>query len=188
MRSAVAEPLEGLEDTVRVSWADGRAGVRHDHLPVARRGAGLDPDVTAGDAVTITLADGATTPGKVASIGADATEPASNGSAPSAPPPTVAATITPTDPAALGTVDQAPVSVAVSIADVHQPLAVPAAALVTTSAGQPAIDVLNPAGAPHTLPVTLGVFDDASDLVQITAPGITAGETIALPAQLTPPT
>ena len=61
-------------------------------------------ELHAGDAVTIALADGTTTPGKVTSIGTDATEPSSNGPGRSTtPPPTVAVTITPTDPAATGT-------------------------------------------------------------------------------------
>jgi hypothetical protein len=139
-----------------------------------------------GDAVTIALADGTTTPGKVTSIATDATEPASNGPPGSTTaPPTVAVTITPTDPAATGMVDQAPVIVAVTIAGVHNALAVPAAALVTTSGGHPAINVLDAAGTTRSLPVTLGIPDDANGLIQINGPSISAGETITLPAQLT---
>ena len=137
------------------------------------------------DAVTITLADGTTTPGKVATIGTDATEPSSTGPGDTTPPPTVAVVITPADPAATGTVDQAPLIVAITIAGVHDALAIPAAAIVTTSGGHPAINVLDPAGATHAVPVTLGIFDDASGLVQVSGPGVRAGETISLPAQLT---
>jgi hypothetical protein len=143
-------------------------------------------ELHAGDAVTISLANGTTTHGTVTSIGTDAVEPSSNGpSGSTTPPPIVAVTIAPTDPAATGTVDQAPVIVAVSIASVHNALAVPAAALVITSGGHPAINVLDTARTTRFLPVTLGIFDDANGLVQIIGFSISAGETITLPAQMT---
>jgi hypothetical protein len=143
-------------------------------------------ELHAGDAVTIALADGSTTPGTVTSIATDATEPISNGPpGATTPPPSVAVAITPTDPVATGTVDQAPVIVAVTIAGVHNALAVPAAALVTTSSGHPAINLLDAAGTTRSLPVTLGLFDDANGLIQISGSAISAGETITLPAQLT---
>jgi hypothetical protein len=139
-----------------------------------------------GDTVTIALADGTTSTGRLTSVGTIATEPSGNGSPDATPaPPTVALTIIPTDPAATGTVDQAPVIVAITIAGVHNALAVPVAALVTTSLGHPAIDVLDAAGTTRALPVTLGISDDANGLVQVSGPGINAGETISLPAQLT---
>jgi hypothetical protein len=134
-----------------------------------------------GDAVTIALADGTTTAGKVTSISTGATEPGSNTAAGSAmPPPTVAVTITPTDPAATGMVDQVEVIVAVTVAGVQNALAVPAAALVTTGGGHPAINVFDAVGRSRYLPVTLGIFDDANGLIQISGPSITAGETITM--------
>jgi hypothetical protein len=154
-------------------------------LIIATIDASQRSELHAGDAVTIILADGTITPGKVTSIGTDAVEPSSNGPPDSTPPPpTVAATITPTDPVATGTVDQVPVIAAVTIASVHNALAVPVASLVSTSGGHPAINVLDAAGTTRSLPVTLGIFDDANGLVQIIGPGISAGETITLPAQL----
>jgi hypothetical protein len=141
--------------------------------------------VHAGDTVTIALADGATSTGRLASAGTIATEPSGNGSPDATPaPPTVTLTILPTDPAATGTVDQAPVIVAITVAGVHNALAVPAAALVTTGSGHPAIDVVDAAGPTGALPVTLGISDGANGLVQISGPGIKAGETVSLPAQL----
>lgn len=135
-----------------------------------------------GDAVTIALADGASTPGKLTSIGTDATEPSASGSPDATTsPPTVAVIITPTDPAATGAVDQAPVIVAVTTAAIQNALAVPAAALVTTSGGHPAINIFDAAGKAHPLPVTLGIFDDENGLVQVSGPTISAGETIVLP-------
>jgi hypothetical protein len=140
----------------------------------------------AGDSVTIALADGKTSTGRLTSVGAVATQPGGSDSPDATPaPPTVTLTIIPTDPAATGTVDQAPVTVAITIAGVHNALAVPAAALVTTSSGHPAIDVVDAAGTARALPVTLGISEDANGLVQISGPGINAGDTITLPAQLT---
>jgi hypothetical protein len=139
-----------------------------------------------GDTVTVALADGTTTPGRLTTIGTVATEPGGNGPPDATPaPPTVTLTFTPTDPAATGTVDQAPVIVAITVAASHNALAVPAAALFTTDGGRPAINIVDAAGTAHLLPVTLGITDDDNGLVQITGPTISAGETIALPAQLT---
>ena len=65
----------------------------------------------------------------------------------------------------------------------RQALAVPVAALVTTPGGHPAIDLVGTAGTTRLVPVTLGIFDDGKGEVQISGPGVTAGETITLPAE-----
>jgi multidrug resistance efflux pump len=135
-----------------------------------------------GQPATVTLPDGTTTPGRVASIGTTATAQTGSGTSSTAPP-TVQVGITPADPAATGTADQAPVTVAVTTATVKDALAVPATSLIATPQGQPAIDIVNPDGTTRTESATLGIFDDTNGLVQISGPGIEPGLTVALPAQ-----
>ena len=70
-----------------------------------------ESEVKAGDAVTVTLPDGTTTPGVVSSVGAVATTYVRRGHAGRAPTTTIPVTVTLTDPKAAGTLDQAPVTV-----------------------------------------------------------------------------
>lgn len=161
----------------------------------------LDPsqqtDVAAGDRVDITLPDNRVTPGVVASVGTVATCPPSSppGSAPgpaqtatdscgsgaganSAP--TVAVAITPTDPAATGSWDQAPVQVGITTAAVDDVLAVPVTALLARPGGGYGVEVVGAGGADRLLAVSLGLFDDASGLVQVSGPGLAAGQTVVV--------
>ena len=133
--------------------------------------------VKAGDKVVITLPDGSTTPGVVASVGTVAT--AAGGSTSS---PTVTVEVTPTDPAGTGSVDQAPVQVSITTATVADALAVPVDALMATSAGGYALEAINADGTHALKDVTLGLFDDVDGLVQVTGSGVAAGERVVVPA------
>ena len=88
-----------------------------------------ESEVAAGDAVTVTLPDSASTPGKISSVGTVASGPASNA--------TIQVTVTLTHPSAAGTLDQAPVTVYITTASSPGPvLAVPVAALLAQSSGR----------------------------------------------------
>ncbi len=157
-------------------------------------------DVAVGDDVTITLPDNRTTPGIVTSVGTVATCPASSGSGPSpssAAPgtdscssagpgsdsaPTVAVAVTPSDPAATGTWDQAPVQVGITTASVPEALAVPVTALLAQPGGGYIVEVVGAGGTHHLVAVGLGLFDDAAGLVQVTGPGLAAGQKVVVPA------
>jgi hypothetical protein len=139
--------------------------------------------VKVGDHVTITLPDNETTPGVVSSVGTVATTPSSGqGSNQGNSTPTVTVTVTPTDPSATGNLDQAPVHVAITTASVSDALVVPIAALLALSSGGYAVEVADPAGPHRIVPVSAGLFDDADGLVQISAPGLTAGQRVVVPA------
>jgi len=139
-----------------------------------------ESEVKAGDAVTVTLPDGARTPGMISAVGTAASGTASNA--------TIQVTVTLTHPAVAGTLDQAPVTVYITTASSPGPvLAVPVAALLAQAKGEGeagggyAVEVI---GAGHTrrlVPVTVGIFDDNSGLVQVTG-ALTAGERIVVPA------
>ena len=138
-----------------------------------------------GDPVSITLPDGQTTPGILASIGTTATGSSTSGSG-SPTPPTVNITITPTHPAATGVVDQAPVTVTVTTATVNNVLAVPVTALITTPDNSPAVEV-GQGKLSHFVPITVGLFDDANGLVEIHGSGLRAGQPVLLPTSNTTP-
>jgi len=136
--------------------------------------------VKTGDSVSITLPDGRTTPGTVASVGTVATAPTSTDGTDTAP--TVAMAITPTRPQDTGSLDQAPVQVAITTATVADVLTVPVNALLALSGGGYAVEVADPDGTHHLVAVTLGIFDDAAGLVQVSGSGLTAGQHVVVPA------
>jgi len=144
----------------------------------------LDPDLTskvkAGDGVTITLPDGTTTPGSVTSVGTVATAP-SNNSGQSDSGPTVPLHIRLTHPGAAGRLDQALVEVAITDRTVHDVLAVPVYALVALAGGGYAVEVVHSDGTHHLEPVRLGLFDDATGMVQVSGPGLGAGQHVVVP-------
>jgi len=136
--------------------------------------------VKTGDSVTITLPDGRTTPGTVASVGTVATAPTSTDGTNTAP--TVAMAITPTRPQDTGNLDQAPVQVAITTATVADVLTVPVNALLALSGGGYAVEVADPDGTHHLVAITLGIFDDAAGLAQVSGSGLTAGQHVVVPA------
>jgi len=156
-------------------------------------------EVAVGDTVTITLPNNKTTPGVVSSIGAVATCPSSSASGRSSSSsaalgtdncssgssgntaPTVNVDVTPSGPAATGTWDQAPVQVGITTASVPSALVVPVTALLAQSQGGYAVEVVTAGGSHHLVPVSLGLFDDASGVVQVSGSGLAAGQTVVVP-------
>ena len=160
----------------------------------------LQPDVKAGDRVTITLPNNKTTPGVVTSVGTVATSAAGSGSAPGSSSGTAGSSsagsgssgssgttaniqvnIKPTDPAATGTLTQAPVQITITTATVRHATVVPVAALLARGSGGYAVEIAGPGGSRHLVPVSLGMFDDANGLVQVTGSRLTAGARVVVP-------
>jgi peptidoglycan hydrolase-like protein with peptidoglycan-binding domain len=135
--------------------------------------AGQQGQVRAGDKVSITLPNGATTPGVVSSVGKVA-----KGSGSSA---TITVLVTLAHPKAAGGLDQAPVTVSITTSSVHNVLVVPVSALLARPSGGYAVEVTGPHG--HRLvAVTPGLFDDAAGLVQVSGEGLAAGQHVVVPA------
>ena len=80
-----------------------------------------------------------------------------------------------------GYLDQAAVQVAITASQDANVLAVPIVALRATNDGGYALDVVH-AGTARQVPVTVGLFDDIAELAEISAPGLTAGERVEVPA------
>ena len=162
---------------------------------IAQLDAAEQSEVSVGDKVTITLPNNQTTPGVVSKVGTVATTPSSGGSSSggssgsgssggssgSGGTPTIEVDIAPTNPAATGALDQAPVTVTITTGTVNDALVVPVDALLALSAGHFAVEVVGGDGVHHLVPVTLGLFDDADGLVQVTASGLSAGDSVVVP-------
>jgi multidrug efflux pump subunit AcrA (membrane-fusion protein) len=146
----------------------------------------LDPDlqseVKKGDRVTITLPDGSTTRGRVTSVGRVATAPSNNSGGPESGP-TVPVHIRPTDPAATGSLDQALVEVGITDQTVHNVLAVPVSALLARAGGGYSVEVVGGDGRHHLVRVTPGLFDDVAGMVQVSGPGLAAGQRVVVPGE-----
>jgi peptidoglycan hydrolase-like protein with peptidoglycan-binding domain len=141
--------------------------------------------VKVGDAVTITLPDNQTTPGRITYVSSVATAPSSSGSGRGGGEeegaPTIAVDVTPTDPAATGHLDQAPVNVSITTESVQETLAVPIDALLALAGGGYALEVAE--GRVHRLEaVSLGLFDDANGLVQVSGQSVSVGQRVVVPA------
>jgi hypothetical protein len=133
-----------------------------------------ESEVAVGDAVSITLPDGAVTPGVISSVGTVASGSGSNA--------TIPVTVRLTHPAATGSLDQAPVTVDITAEKSPGPtLAVPVAALLAQSPAGYAVEVTGPGNSTHLVPVTVGLFDDSAGLVQVTG-NLTPGAHVVVPA------
>jgi hypothetical protein len=141
------------------------------------------PEVKAGDTVTVTLPNGTTTPGVVSSVGTVATSTPDQGQGQGQGPTTIPVQVNLTDPKAAGTLDQAPVTVNITTGTSPGPvLAVPMTALVAQASGGYEVEIVGPAGTRRWVPVQAGpVFDDASGLVQV-AGNLTPGQRVVVAA------
>jgi hypothetical protein len=133
------------------------------------------PELKAGNQVTITLPDGKTTPGVVSSV----SRVASSGSGPDAAT-TIPVQVRLTDPKAAGHLDQAPVTVNITTASSPGPvLAVPVTALLARSPQGYVVEVAGPGNTRRWVPVTPGIFDGADGLVQVTG-SLTPGQRVVV--------
>jgi hypothetical protein len=83
-------------------------------------------------------------------------------------------------PGDAGDLDEAPVQVRITTAAVASALRVPITALVALADGQFAVRVPAPRVGARLVPVHVGLFDDASGLVQVTGP-LTVGQQVLQP-------
>jgi hypothetical protein len=135
----------------------------------------LQAQVRPGDPITITLPNDQTVPGRITQVSSVATA-GQNGS-----PPTIAVDAVPSDPAAIGNLDQAPVNVSITTGSARDALVVPVDALLSLESGGYAVEEVTTNGMHHLVAVSTGVFDDADGLVQVTGPGLTAGQRVVVP-------
>jgi hypothetical protein len=154
--------------------------------------ASLQSDVKDGDPVSITLPDGATTPGVISQVGTVASSSSNNNSSNNSSSnnsssnnssdsssSTITVLVSLDHPEAAGSLNQAPVEVTITTGSAPSALVVPVDALLAQSGGY-AVEVTGPHGH-HLVPVSVGLFDDAAGLVQVTA-NLTPGQKVVVPA------
>ncbi len=136
------------------------------------------PEVKAGDTVTVTLPDGTTTPGVVSSVGTVVTTTSGQGQNPAT---TIPVQVKLTSPGTAGTLDQAPVTVNITTATARNVLVVPVTALLARSPGSYVVEVAGPGNTRRWVPVTPGIFDDAEGMVQVTG-ALSPGQRVVVAA------
>jgi multidrug efflux pump subunit AcrA (membrane-fusion protein) len=144
------------------------------HVVTISLDASQQSEVKTGDAVTVTLPDGSSTPGLISSIGKVA-----SGSGSSA---TIPVYVTLAHAGEAGTLDQAPVTVTITAASARNVLTVPVSALLAQASGGYAVEVAGPGSTRHLVPVTTGIFDDDAGLVEVDGAGLAAGQHVVVPS------
>ncbi|HTF08080.1 MAG TPA: peptidoglycan-binding domain-containing protein, partial [Asanoa sp.] len=130
--------------------------------------------VRPGLSATVTLPDGDTVDGRLATVGRVATAgQEDNGAA------TIELTVNIADQSKLGTLDQAPVAVSVVSATAENVLTVPVAALAALAEGGYGVQVVAGSTSRY-VPVQLGLFGDGR--VEISGPEITEGIAVGVPS------
>jgi peptidoglycan hydrolase-like protein with peptidoglycan-binding domain len=146
------------------------------------------PTVRRGNRIIVTLPDGSADPGVIAQVSNVAQNP-SNGSqsqqasSGSQQPPSVPVTARLLRPVH-GALDQAQVQVAITSAEDRGVLAVPITALLAQPGGRFAVVVVSGAGhiVRRTVPVQTGLFDEVAGVVEVSGPGLAAGQRVAVPS------
>jgi len=141
--------------------------------------------VKPGLAATVTLPNGKTVAGTIATVGTVAIggpEAATGASATNGgqnTPATIAVTVTLADQSALGTLDQAPVAVHIVSATAEHVLTVPVAALVALAEGGYGLEVVTGSTSRYVA-VQTGMFADGR--VQVAGNGIAEGTIVGVPS------
>jgi hypothetical protein len=193
--SNISVPL-GTALQAGVSIAEATSTARHvevDFEPSQAEG------VKVGDRVSITLPNNRTTPGVVGRVGALAVESGSDsssasgsssdsntGSGSSGGSGTASATV----PVfiklkrvrAVRGIQEVPVQVSIVTGRVENALSVPVTALLARAGGGYAVEIVDAGGQRQLVGVDLGAFDNANGLVQVSGPGLRAGQRVVVPA------
>jgi peptidoglycan hydrolase-like protein with peptidoglycan-binding domain len=146
------------------------------------------PAVRRGNRVVVTLPDGTTLPGVITQVSNVAQTPASASQSQQGPgsqqPPAIPVTARLLRPVR-GALDQAQVQVAITSAEDRGVLAVPITALLAEPGGRFSVVVVG-GGAGHalrrTVPVRTGLFDEIAGVVEVSGPGLAAGQHVAVPS------
>jgi peptidoglycan hydrolase-like protein with peptidoglycan-binding domain len=151
--------------------------------------------VKVGDRASITLPNNRTTPGVVRSVGAVAVDSGSDsdsgsasgsssgsggGSSPVSA--TVPVFIKLKHEGGVRGIEQAPVQVSITTGRVSDALSVPVTALLARAGGGYAVETVDAGGQRQLVRVDLGAFDHANGLVQVSGPGVRAGQRVVVPA------
>jgi multidrug efflux pump subunit AcrA (membrane-fusion protein) len=143
------------------------------HVVTVSLSTSQESEVKAGDAVSVTLPDGASTPGVITSVGMVASGSGSNAAVP--------VYVRLTDPSAAGNLDQAPVTVYITAASASNVLVVPVGALLAQPSGGYAVEVAGAGNTRRLVPVTAGIIDENSGMAQVTG-NLNPGDLVVVPS------
>jgi Putative peptidoglycan binding domain len=153
--------------------------------------------VKAGDRASITLPTNRTTPGVVARVGtlvvddgSDSGSASGSGSGSGSGPSGGSGAATATVPVFIKLeqvrdvrgIQEAPVQVSIITGRVTNALSVPVTALLARAGGGYAVETVDAGGERQLVPVHLGSFDQANGLVQVSSPGVRAGQRVVVPS------
>lgn len=149
----------------------------------------MAPTVRRRDRIAVTLPDGSTVPGVITRISNIAQSPASDSQSQQGPPgsqqpPAVPVTARLSRPVH-GVLDQAQVQVAITSTEDRGVLAVPITALLAQPGGRFAVVVVSSSAGRavrRTVPVQAGLFDEIAGVVEVSGPGLAAGQHVAVPS------
>ena len=149
----------------------------------------MAPTVRRGNRIAVTLPDGSTAPGVITQVSNVAQNPASDSQSQQGPPgsqqpPAVPVTARLSRPVHR-ILDQAQVQVAITSAEDRGVLAVPITALLAQPGGRFAVVVVTSSAGRavrRTVPVQAGLFDEIAGVVQVSGPGLAAGQHVAVPS------
>jgi uncharacterized membrane protein YgcG len=79
-------------------------------------------------------------------------------------------------------IQEAPVQVSITTGRVANALSVPVTALLAQAGGGYAVEIVDAGGERQLVPVHLGSFDQANGLVQVSGPGVRAGQRVVVPS------
>jgi hypothetical protein len=131
-----------------------------------------------GAAVTVSLPDGTTTAGAIASVGAAATGTGTGTGGEGGTQAAVSVTVTVADQKALGDLSTGTVGIRYVVRQRTDVLTVPVAALLALAEGGYGLEIVE-GSATRVVAVQTGLF--AGGLVEVTGVGLNAGTTVALP-------
>ena len=149
----------------------------------------MAPTVRRGNRIAVTLPNGSTAPGVITQVSNIAQNPAGGSQSQQGPPgsqqpPAVPVTARLSRPVH-GVLDQAQVQVAITSAEDRGVLAVPITALLAQPGGRFAVVVVSSSAGRavrRTVPVQAGLFDEIAGVVQVSGPGLAAGQHVAVPS------
>jgi hypothetical protein len=147
------------------------------------------PTVRRGNRIIVTLPDGSADPGVITQVSRVAQIPSSGSQSQQGPPggqqpPAVPVTARLLRPVR-GALDQAQVQVAITSAEDRGVLAVPITALLAQPGGRFAVVVVSSGAgraSRRTVPVQTGLFDEIGGVVEVSGPGLAAGQRVAVPS------
>jgi peptidoglycan hydrolase-like protein with peptidoglycan-binding domain len=136
--------------------------------------------VSVGVKVAVTPPTGGPQPGTVTTVGrvAQTTQPGSPGGPQQA---TITVTITLDNPDAVAGLDQAPVQVAIITSQHEGVLAVPVTALIAAAGGGYQV-VVDEAGTRRRITVQPGIFDEITNLIEVSGTALAPGQQVEVPA------